>query len=294
MKLVFVHGINQQGKSSEKIRDEWSGPLNRRLAELGMPAIPEPAAPFYGDVLFAATSGAATDHVAGQGSGDAGGIAEDEAQFLEDAMNEIAAADARIDEGDVADVVAQGDVGPVGQGFPMHRRINAIVRVIERISPFHGDIALRVLKQAFTYLKRPGAGEEVDAIVAPHLRDGPTVIVAHSLGTIVSFRLLRRMALEGKPLEVPLFVTLGSPLSLRTVRSALGPKYLKPDLVGRWINGYDPDDFVALGQGLTGRTFCGGIDNIDDIENIKTDAHSIVGYISDRRVAAAIGEALAE
>jgi hypothetical protein len=293
MKLVFVHGINQQNKSLEKVRDEWAGPLNDRLAELGMPAIPEPAVPFYGDVLFNATSGPATGHVAAQGSGDPRAVAEDEAQFLENAMNEIAAGDARIDESEVSDVVAQGDAGPVGQGFPMHRRINAIVRVIERISPFHGDIALRVLKQAFTYLKRPGAGEEVDAIVAPHLRDGPAVIVAHSLGTIVSFRLLRRMALEGYPLEVPLFVTLGSPLSLRTVRSALGPKYLKPDLVGRWINAYDPDDFVALGQGLTERTFAGGIDNLGDIENIKTDAHSIVGYISDRRIAEAIGKALA-
>ena len=44
----------------------------------------------------------------------------------------------------------------VEQGFPMSRRINAIVSVLEKISPARGDLAVRLLGQAHAYLKKPG------------------------------------------------------------------------------------------------------------------------------------------
>lgn len=288
MRLIFVHGINQQDKSSEALLEEWGKPLREALARLGLSDAFTAEAPFYGDLLRDATKG----HVTPQGMGDAP-VTDDEADFLERAMVEIAARAPRVDEGEVA-AVANDEImdATVGQGFPMHRRINAVVRVLERISPFHGEWALRLLQQAYTYLKSPGVSNRVDAVVTPYLREGPAVIVAHSLGTIVTFRLLRKMAEAGNPLEVPLLVTLGSPLSLRTVRTAIQPKYLQPAGVGHWLNAYDPDDFVALGQGLTAATFCDGIENVGDVVNVPDDAHSIVGYLADSRVATAIGAAL--
>ncbi|WP_085026942.1 hypothetical protein [Ensifer aridi] len=51
MRLVFLHGINQQGKSAEIIRREWTG----FLGNPGDLASIEIAAPFYGDVLASAT-----------------------------------------------------------------------------------------------------------------------------------------------------------------------------------------------------------------------------------------------
>jgi hypothetical protein len=157
----------------------------------------------------------------------------------------------------------------IEQGFPMDRRINAIVRVLERLSPFHGDFVMRLLRQAYAYLKKPAAGSGVDAIVRPVLDAGPAVVVSHSLGTVVTFKLLRQIALEGRPLDVPLYVTLGSPLPLLAVRAALGPAFSVPNGVQRWLNAVDPNDFIALGQGLEPTSFAGPIENLTDIRNIS-------------------------
>jgi hypothetical protein len=50
------------------------------------------------------------------------------------------------------------------------------------------------------------------------------VVVAHSLGTIVSYRLLRRY---GAKAQVKLFVTLGSPLGIDVVKARLRPPPLQ-------------------------------------------------------------------
>jgi hypothetical protein len=288
-KLIFVHGINQQGKSSDSLSVEWLESLAKALAAAGYAGTPlTPVVPFYGDVLKTLSDGQETGATA-QGAGD---VSSGEAAFLAEGLEEIAAKDPRVDGNEVAAVA--DDVAVDAQGlFAMDRRINAIVRVIERVSPVHGDWALRLLKQAYVYLRQPGAAEQIDARVAPAFSDGPCIIVSHSLGTIVSFKLLRRMALEGRPLDVPLFITLGSPLSLRTVRNALGPSFTPPKGIGHWFNAYDKDDFVALGQGLTRSTFAEGIENWGDVNNARGDDHGIAGYLSDSKVVSIILGALA-
>lgn len=169
----------------------------------------------------------------------------------------------------------------------MDRRINAVLRVIERLSPLHGDVCMSLLKQAYAYLKRPGVDNLVDAIVRPALDAGPAVVVAHSLGTVVTFKLLRQLALEKRPIRVPLLVTLGSPLPLMAVQAALGPAFVIPSGVGRWLNAVNPDDLIALGRGLDASDFTTGIENLLDIHNVPGNPHSIKGYIGDKRVAEA-------
>ncbi len=288
-RIVFVHGIHQQGKSSQSLRDEWLDALGPALASAGYdgPAL-APDVPFYGDRLWELADRQGGPTIAQGG----GAVPSDEAAFLATSLDEVVQ---KVDAVDEAAVQAEEDkLGlAVDQGiFGMSRRANAIARVIESVSPLHGDVALRVLHQAWVYLRKPGAAEEIDAIVAPHFKDGPCIVVAHSLGTIVSFKLLRRLALQGQPLDVPLFITLGSPLSLRAVRGALGPAFAPPKGIGRWLNAYDVDDFVALGQGLTRGTFAEGIENWGEVENLKDDPHSIKGYLADAKVTSALLKAL--
>ena len=62
----------------------------------------------------------------------------------------------------------------------------------------------------YQYLYKIGVRDEIEAGVRQALQpDVPTVVVGHSLGTVVSYCLLRR---EGKINRwlVPFFVTLGS------------------------------------------------------------------------------------
>jgi hypothetical protein len=291
-KLIFVHGIKQEGKTSESLTTEWMDALTPALAKAGYAgAALTPAVPFYGDILADLAKGTAPSMAEAQGGAMPLAGAE-EAAFMAEGMEEIAAKNPRVDSNQVAEeaekIAAIEGATAQGGGFSPHNRVlNSVVRVLERVSPLHGDVTLRLLRQAYVYLRQPGAGDQIDARVAPHLSDGPCVIVAHSLGTIVTFKLLRRLALEGRPLDVPLLVTVGSPLSLRTVRKALGPSFKPPTGIGHWLNAYDVDDFVALGQGLTKATFADGIEN-RQVENSGGDAHAIAGYLADSEVVKAI------
>lgn len=290
-RLVLVHGINQQGKSEELLRKDWVGVLCRGLGKAGALDKLDIAVPFYGDVLKRLSDGG---DVMAVSQGPDGKPDADEAAFLASALMETASeagiGSAAIAAEQRALARESGDLAQE-QGFVMNRRFNAIVRLLERVSPLHGQLVMRILKQAYAYLKKPGVGTAVDAIVRPALEQGPAIIVSHSLGTVVTFKLLRQMALEGKAVKVPLYVTVGSPLPLMAVQAALGPEFGKPPGVERWINAGDPDDFITLGKGLDKTTFADGIENLLDVDNDRDDPHSIAGYLADKRIAAAIGKA---
>jgi hypothetical protein len=288
MRLVLVHGISQEGKSEALIKDEWCAALERRIGHAGLAKSLDVRAPFYGDRLSELTNRRGT---IARAQGVAGQPHSNEMLFLASALQEQAQA-AGVERKEIAAEERSQATGIVEQGFPMDRRVNAIVRVIERISPLHGSLVMKLLQQAYAYLKRPGVGGEIDAIVRPVLDIGPAIIVGHSLGTVLTFKLLRQLALEKRPIKVPLFVTVGSPLTLMAVQEALGPEFKVPDGVERWLNAVDSNDFIALGRGLDKVSFADGIENILDIKNVPDNPHSIQGYLSDPRVAKAIGTTL--
>jgi subtilisin family serine protease len=80
-------------------------------------------------------------------------------------------------------------------------------------------------------------------------QDGPFVVVGHSQGSMVAYDVLRELA--PRDCEVPLFVTIGSPLGLAEVQdvfhSWIGRRgsLPVPACVGRWVNVADRLDPVA-------------------------------------------------
>lgn len=127
---------------------------------------------------------------------------------------------------------------------------------------------------------------------------GPFVVVAHSQGSMIAYEVLRK--LDPAKYDVALFVTIGSPLGLPSIRSmfkqSIGKKKLPfPACVRHWYNVADRQDPVALDGNLT-----------DDIENpgqrfsnlqgadINTDSprnpHSGSGYLSNLHVRAKVRE----
>jgi hypothetical protein len=83
---------------------------------------------------------------------------------------------------------------------------------------------------------------------------GPFVVVAHSQGTMIAYRVL--MDPQFADLDIPLFVTIGSPLGITEVQDYIkdltGIKRLAvPPNVRRWINVCDPLDPVALDKDLS-------------------------------------------
>jgi subtilisin family serine protease len=83
---------------------------------------------------------------------------------------------------------------------------------------------------------------------------GPFIVVAHSQGTMIAYRVL--MEQEFANLDIALFVTVGSPLGITEVQDYIKAltgqrKLAVPPGVRRWINVCDPLDPVALDKDLT-------------------------------------------
>ncbi len=125
---------------------------------------------------------------------------------------------------------------------------------------------------------------------------GPFVIVAHSQGSMIAYEVLRK--LDPSKYDVALFVTVGSPLGLPTIRSMFKRSLKKtklpfPACVRHWYNVADRSDPVALDGNLS-----------DDIErpglrfsnlqsaNINADGprnpHSGSGYLANAQVRAKV------
>jgi hypothetical protein len=137
-------------------------------------------------------------------------------------------------------------------------------------------------RDVFLYTTRAGVRDEIDRIVASKLTERPTVIVAHSLGTIVTYSVLTR---DQRKLQVPLLVTVGSPLGVRAVRDQFRP-LRSPEPVQAWYNAFDKRDVVAL-YPLDAANFPIrlSIENNSAVNNFTANRHGIEGYLNNGPVA---------
>lgn len=137
---------------------------------------------------------------------------------------------------------------------------------------------------------RLAAREEVAARIAQHR---PHVVIAHSLGTVVTYE-----ALHAHPeLHVDLLLTLGSPLALpRAVFDRLSPRPSGPSVplgarpagVARWVNIADPGDPVAIPPRLA-RAFNGIALDLTDSIHETYGFHHAKYYLSCAATAATLG-----
>jgi subtilisin family serine protease len=99
-------------------------------------------------------------------------------------------------------------------------------------------------------------GEAMRESVRERLRAGgaPFVVVAHSQGSMIAYCVL--MEPEFRNLDIPLFVTIGSPLGITEVQDYIRdltgrPTLVVPPNVKRWVNVCDPLDPVALDKDIS-------------------------------------------
>lgn len=278
MKLVLIHGIAQQDYTEQQLLAIWTDHLLDHGLEPDKLRSASPQMAYYGDHLYKWTKGGAQGAVAMGPT-----VPDAELAFLSKALDEIASANA-LDEDEIEALASQAAIAEgataIGQSTWIGRRAVAIVSLLERISPLRGRFAAMVVRQAYVYLANKSARADIDNLVRPRLGTGNTVVIAHSLGTVVAFNLLRELAAKGADIRVPLFVTLGSPLAITEVQRWVGGTFAVPSNVGKWMNFYDKGDPVTLGRGL-GANFATGI--IDTIVNNNTgNNHSIAGYLDDK------------
>lgn len=282
-KILFIHGRAQGGKDPVALKAEWIAALNQGCDVAGV-ARPDPAViafPFYADRLdhLVATMNAPPARVVARG---AGGPADPYLQFQQEIAEEIQEVKGISDQ----DAEKQLSAAERARGPQNWEWVQAILKAIDEHIPWAANgLVETVTRDAWTYLTAPGIRDDVDQIVNAELTDDETVVVGHSLGSIVGYSVLVRAT---RPLKVVRYVTLGSPLGIQAIRRRLTPlKY--PANTTDWFNAFDERDVVAL-RPLDAKAFPvkPGVTNKSHVKNRTDNRHGIVGYLDDADVARAI------
>jgi hypothetical protein len=289
--LVFVHGRSQQHKDAQGLKDAWISAWRAGLTKSGLDLpISEDRVrfPYYGDTLDALVRDLPDGDVPevivrGTGSD------EEERQFVASVLAELAKAN--LVTNDQIDAAAGEEV--LERGPQNWRFVRAILTAIDRYVPggSAAGIALAT-RDVYQYLRNPGIRDTIETGVRAAMTRGvETVVVAHSLGSVVAYNLLKR---EGAALgwRVPLFVTVGCPLGVTAIRRWLRP-IGHPECASAWFNALDGRDVVAL-YVLDDEHFRvdPAIENKTDVHNDTDNRHGIAGYMGDEDVARRIHDAL--
>ena len=160
-----------------------------------------------------------------------------------------------------------------------------------RVAAFEQLVRL-TFKDVHAYFFR-GYAERMRAVVRETIADldEPFVVVAHSLGTIIAYDVLREEASRG--LRVPLLVTVGSPLGVREIQDLVTAPLAVPDGVGAWFNASDARDVVALDHTLRPEYEPAGKVTDAMVVNTSANHHGIREYLGSGAVGDAVRAALA-
>jgi hypothetical protein len=289
MRLLFVHGRGQGGKNAEELKETWIATLRKGYQAASI-SFPEPLSvdfPYYGAALDAqvakATLPLPKDVIS---KGDAAATPYEE--FLRSSLKEMQHS-AHISDDEV--VAEAGPIPATEKGIQNWRLTQAIARLLDkRLGNLTSRTIETFLRDVYLYISNRNVAKEINAIVSDKLTDEPTVVVAHSLGTVVAYKVLVERRAN---LKLRRYVTVGSPLGIRAIASQLGVlQYPRADLV--WYNAYDQRDIVALNPLADPHfTTTPAISNYDGIRNATDNRHGIIGYLNDASVAKCIAEGLA-
>ena len=290
--LVFVHGRSQQGKDPAALKQVWIDASKAGLEKDGleMPITDQDIRfPFYGDTLAGLTEGLSPAEVARIViKGD--NVDSLETQFIRAMLMEI-----QMQSGVTDEQVREIADGPVEKGILNWEWVQNILEAIDTHVPGASGASLALAtRDVYKYLNHEGIQGIIDQGVANAITPGvETVVVGHSLGTVVTYNLLKNQGQE-KGWKVPSYITLGSPLAVKAIKQKVSP-IKHPACVGNWFNAMDERDIVAL-YPLDSDHFAidPAIENKLDVDNPTVNRHGITGYLSDAVVARRIHDALVQ
>ena len=260
--IVLVHGIAQEQKSADTLEEEWLPDLAGGVRTAGFTEIADrlyrfrsgpdgidTRMAFYGDLFL---------------RGDQQGLEPEELSGAEQALAEqlamewtARAASRSTDEKSrraASQELAQLQrTAGEEQGARAATRsaINSLAR-IRWFAPFGMGFATRFVMRSLTqvtqYLNDDALRRQALARVHALLTPETQVLIGHSLGSVVAFE-----AAQTLDHPLPLLITIGCPLGLRTVvYERVRPQPPRfPPTVHHWVNIADRNDIVAAEPDLT-------------------------------------------
>lgn len=302
--LVLVHGRAQQRLDSIKLKAGWIKAWERGLARIGLkrPLADEQIhLPYYGDTLDQLVAGKSPEEAAkivvrGVQPDDSTALSQDEKAFLEAALMEHVGRYAANPELAVMKEMPQGM--SVERGVLNWEWVQGILTVLDRHVPgASGASVALATRDVYQYLTQKRIRDAIDDGVASAMPEGKkTVVVAHSLGTVVAYNVLRNLG-QTRGWSVPQFVTVGSPLAVTVIKQRLAQlaPVVFPPCVSHWYNAMDGRDVVSLYPlDATNFGIKPAIENKTNVDNHTENRHGIDGYLDDPDVARRIYDAVVQ
>ena len=297
--LVLVHGRSQQHKEPISLKKAWLDALGEGLAKssVTLPIAEEAVRlPYYGDTLIGLMEGKSAEEAAKVIVRGTQEDADEEAFFrsvLEEVRQQAGVTD--------ADIAAIGGQDVLLKGPRNWEWLQTIVEALDRRAPGASGTSIALFtRDVYVYLKNTAIRNIIEQGISNAIRPGvETVVVAHSLGTVIAYNLLRREG-AARGWRVPLLVTVGSPLAVQAIRKHLrgfAAPMQCPECVDSWFNAFDTRDIVPL-YPLDPRNFpldpeLPAVENYADVRNKTDNRHGIAGYLDDKEVARRIYDVLA-
>ncbi|WP_425844438.1 hypothetical protein [Agrococcus sp. TSP3-2-1] len=287
MLLVLIHGRQQQGLNAEEEKAKWLRALHDGMDAIGvsMPLREDDVRfAYYGDALDRLQHGRPGVEVIIRGEAS---VEELEAAFSAPLLEQWADS---LSHGAFSSEVRDESLERNVLGHP---RVRRVLQWLNDNWSIAGAASLYWLtRDVYLYLNSARVQRAIDqGVEAALARTEPMVVVGHSLGSVVAHSVVSRLQ-PADGWQVPLLVTLGSPLAIRAVRESLAsPVY--PPVVSEWLNAFDARDVVAL-HPLTQQTFPTDrvIHNHDGVDNASADHHAVDKYLEDPGVARWLHDAL--
>jgi hypothetical protein len=276
--IVGVHGIGNYHyfspvgaaeAASDAVSARWTTALRTGLAVSGHSSLADSdvRVAYYAHLLHRGTP---------QGVDDPAFLEEDEQEMLVDWVDQF-----------VATGIPQGPrtarARAAGEWLVNHAGEKALA------------IALTFVREVSTYLRDDVRRRNCRAAVAEAIvRSKPRVVIAHSLGTIVTYETMW----QHPELSVDLFLTLGSPLAMpgvifeRLIPPPTDGRGRRPPGVAAWVNLADVGDIVAIPRSGLATRFSGVTYDNPAIVIGENAFHTVTSYLAAGETSAALARFL--
>jgi hypothetical protein len=276
MKLIFIHGREQENKDETFLELTWLNALREGLQKIGktLPNNVTIEFPYYADVMQEFVDNPTKIPPSTKRSSKM--LVVDEDEFAFDFLTQL--------------LENTGQELPKKRGIKNSIGVHALLKLIETYTNWSEPILKRKFQDLHLYLTHSGVQEAINKLVLSKFDKEPCVVVGHSLGSVLSYVMLK----SHDELTVNKLITLGSPLGIPSINELLPKPLGMPEcLKNGWFNAYDKRDIVALNP-LDAEYFPidGTIEAKSDVDNQTDNRHGIVGYLNDKDVAAQIYNAL--
>ena len=279
MKLVLVHGRAQEGYVDDVLKKSWVDALKYGMAkaDVELPAGTTIEFPYYGITL--ANMVAQVNAPVGLNINPKGPNPDVDQELRGELIAQMAA-NAGLDDEDIRRELTEP---AIQKGVQNWGWVQASLRALDRVAGLNSGFIDLVTRDVYVYLQYVGVTRVIDGIVEKAIGTEPCVVVAHSLGSVVVYNILRRRA-EDQPVKQ--LVTIGSPLGIRGMKRKLETPLRHPGCVENWFNAYDRRDVVSL-LPLDADNFdiVPAIENYGEVDNFTDNRHGVEGYLADPEVA---------